>query len=81
MGTVSSTGATTMMAAMELATAHRLQIWDAVVLQSAVEANARVLLSEDMHHGFRWRGATVVNPFRPGHLEALILQYRLIDGD
>ena len=77
MGRVSPTTAETVSSAMELATVHHLQIWDAVVLQSAAEAGALVLLSEDMHHGFRWRGVTVVNPFRPAPHEALVLQYRV----
>ncbi len=81
MASVSPTTAGTLVSAMDLSTAHHLQIWDAVVLQSAAEADARVLLSEDMHHGFRWQGVTVVNPFQPGAYEPLLLQYRLIDGD
>jgi predicted nucleic acid-binding protein len=79
MGTVSETAESTLVSAMDLAVAHQLQIWDAVVLQSAAEAGARVLLSEDMHQGFRWRGVTVVNPFNPESYEPLIAQYRLID--
>jgi predicted nucleic acid-binding protein len=56
-----TTGAT-MMSAIELATAHQLQIWDAVMICAAKEAGARVLLSEDMQDGFIWRGVTILNP-------------------
>lgn len=49
--------------AVELAVQHKLRIWDAVILAAAAEAGCRLLLSEDMHHGFTWRGVTVVNPF------------------
>ncbi len=53
-----------MVDAMELATTHRLGFWDSVMLAAAAEAGCRLLLSEDMQHGFTWRGVTVENPFR-----------------
>jgi len=53
-----------MATAMVLAEAHRLSIWDAVVLSAAADAGCGMLLSEDMQHGFVWRGVTVINPFR-----------------
>ena len=49
--------------AMELATTHRLAFWDSVMLAAAAQADCRVLLSEDMQHGFTWRGVTIRNPF------------------
>jgi predicted nucleic acid-binding protein len=52
-------------AAVDIAVAHRLQIWDSVVLAAAVEADCRLLLSEDLQDGFTWSGVTVVNPFAP----------------
>jgi predicted nucleic acid-binding protein len=52
----------TMMEALKLATQHRLQIWDALILASASEAGCRVLLSEDMQDGFQWRSIEVLNP-------------------
>lgn len=55
----------TLLDAMELAHTHQLAIWDAVILAGAAQAGCRVLLSEDMQHGFIWRGTTVRNPFRP----------------
>jgi predicted nucleic acid-binding protein len=59
------TGEAVMMAAVDLATDHRLSIWDAVVLAAAAEAGCRLVLSEDMQPGFTWRGLTVVDPFAP----------------
>lgn len=54
-----------MLAAVELSASHQLSIWDAVVLAAAAGAGCRLLLSEDMHDGFSWRGLTVVDPFSP----------------
>jgi predicted nucleic acid-binding protein len=52
-----------MTGALEIISVHGLQVFDAIILACAIEAGAQVLLSEDMQHGFRWRGVTVVNPF------------------
>jgi len=56
-----------MLAAADLATDHRLSIWDAVVLSAAAQSDCRLLLSEDLQHGFTWGGTTVVNPFASPH--------------
>jgi predicted nucleic acid-binding protein len=50
-------------AALDLAVQHHLAIWDAMILSSACDKRCDLLLSEDLHPGFRWRGVTVVNPF------------------
>ncbi|HEX6011684.1 MAG TPA: PIN domain-containing protein [Geminicoccaceae bacterium] len=60
---VLDTSAAAMLAAVDLAVDHELSIWDAVVLAAAAEGGCRLVLSEDMQHGFTWRGLTVVNPF------------------
>jgi predicted nucleic acid-binding protein len=52
-----------MLAAVDLATHHRLKVWDAVVLSAASSAGCRVLLSEDLQDGFTSNGVTIVNPF------------------
>lgn len=57
------TSAAVMLAAADLATDHRLGIWDAVILSAAAEAGCRLLLSEDLQEGFTWKGVTVTNPF------------------
>lgn len=55
-------------AAFDLTVDHNLQIWDALILAITAENRCRILLSEDMQHGFTWRGVTVVNPYRiPTH--------------
>jgi predicted nucleic acid-binding protein len=50
-------------AAIDLAEAHRLSIWDAIVVAAAAKAECRLLLSEDMQDGFTWNGVTIANPF------------------
>lgn len=59
---------TAFQAALDLSVDHGLQIWDALILAVAAENHCRLLLSEDLHAGFTWRGVTVVNPFAdPGN--------------
>lgn len=63
-----ATTATAFQSALDLTVAHRLSIWDALMLSVAAENGCRILLSEDMQHGFTWRGATVIDPFQePPH--------------
>lgn len=72
---VAETSAAVMQTAVDLATDHRLGIWDAVILSASSHAGCRLLLSEDMQEGFTWGGVTVVNPFataRHALLEALL---------
>lgn len=58
----------TLLAAVDLATDHRLKIWDSIIISVAAEGGCRLLLSEDMQSGFTWSGVTVVNPFaNPQH--------------
>jgi predicted nucleic acid-binding protein len=49
--------------AMNLASDHRLSVWDSVILSAAADAHCRLLLSEDLQDGFTWSGVTVTNPF------------------
>lgn len=67
---------TALIAALDLATDHGMQIWDGSILAVAAEARCRVLLSEDLQHDYTWRGVTVVNPYLPNNhplLEGLLL--------
>lgn len=57
------TGIATLLSALDAGVAHQLQVWDAIILTAAAEAGCTYLLSEDMHHGFAWRGTTILNPF------------------
>jgi predicted nucleic acid-binding protein len=61
--TVAPTTNATLAIALDLATDHKFQIFDAIILAASAEAGCRMLLSEDMQDGFVWRGVTVVNPF------------------
>lgn len=49
--------------ALDLGVDHGLQIWDALILAVAAEHSCRLLLTEDLQHGFTWRGVSVVNPY------------------
>jgi predicted nucleic acid-binding protein len=60
---VAPTTEAAMIAAMDLAADHRLNIWDSVMMSVAAENGCRLMLSEDMQDGFTWRGVTVANPF------------------
>ena len=61
--TVVGSDQATLNEAVDLATEHKLQYWDALILNIAADAGCSLLLSEDMQDGFAWRGVTVVNPF------------------
>jgi len=64
-----------LLAATDLAQAHELSLWDAVMLSAAADARCRLLLSEDLQEGFTWRGVTATNPFTPRRhplLDALV---------
>jgi predicted nucleic acid-binding protein len=60
---VIDTAKSTIVDAVELICGHGFNVWDAVILNAAADAQCRLLLSEDMHDGFTWRGTTVVNPY------------------
>ena len=38
-------------------------IWDAMIIEAAIRAGATTLYSEDMQHGRRVGGLTLMNPF------------------
>ncbi len=60
---LAGTSAEVLLGATDLASAHGLSIWDAVVISAAAESGCRLLLSEDLQDGFNWRGITIANPF------------------
>jgi predicted nucleic acid-binding protein len=49
--------------AFDLSANHEFGMWDALVMAVAAENRCRIVLSEDLQHGFTWRGVTIVNPF------------------
>ena len=63
--------------AFDLSVNHECGMWDALVMAVAAENRCRIVLSEDLQHGFTWRGVTIVNPFLPDEsplLAALLSQ-------
>ena len=59
---------TAFQSAFDLSVDHKLSLWDALILSVAAENRCRILLTEDLQHGFTWRGVTIVNPYRiPSH--------------
>jgi predicted nucleic acid-binding protein len=62
--------------ALALAVAHKLQIWDSIIVSASASAGCTLLLSEDMQHGFQVEKITIINPFvKPTHerLSAMLL--------
>jgi predicted nucleic acid-binding protein len=51
--------------AFDLSVNYEFRMWDALVMAVAAENRCRIVLSEDLQHGFTWRGVTIVNPFLP----------------
>jgi predicted nucleic acid-binding protein len=60
---VAETSVAVVLGATDLAAAHRLSIWDSVIVSAAAEAGGRLLITEDLQDGFTWQGVTVANPF------------------
>jgi predicted nucleic acid-binding protein len=60
---VMGASAQSVLAAAELARKHRLQWWDALILEAALRAGADVLVTEDGQHGQRFGSLVVENPF------------------
>jgi predicted nucleic acid-binding protein len=50
-------------AASELEKQHHLSFWNALVVISAARAGAAILATEDLQHGRRISGLTILNPF------------------
>lgn len=57
--------------AIEMVRAHRLQFWDCVVSAAALDAGAKVLLTEDMQDGRSLGGLRLINPFAPENDKAI----------
>jgi predicted nucleic acid-binding protein len=41
----------------------RLSFWDALIVETAIDAGATVILTEDLQHGQVFGGVQVINPF------------------
>ena len=55
--------ANTLISAATLIEKYGFQIFDAVIVAAALEADCTVLYSEDMQHGFKVESLTILNPF------------------
>lgn len=51
------------LAAMEIVRKHQLSIWDALIVQSAIEGKCRTLFSEDFQNGRKYGALKVIDPF------------------
>jgi len=49
--------------AVSLSRRHHLAFWDALIVEAALRAGCRVLISEDLQHGRRFDTLVVENPF------------------
>jgi predicted nucleic acid-binding protein len=49
--------------AIDLQQAHSLSFWDAMIVQSALSAGCRRLVTEDLTHGQTFAGMVITNPF------------------
>ncbi|WP_305046735.1 PIN domain-containing protein [Geoalkalibacter sp.] len=50
-------------AAIQRCRRMKISFWDALIIESAIAAGARLLLSEDLQHGRSIDGLTIENPF------------------
>jgi len=50
--------------AIDIQAEYGYSFWDALIIQSAIEGGATLLLSEDLKDGHRIKGVTIRNPFR-----------------
>lgn len=49
--------------ALERTQQNRISYWDALIVEAAIRSGATTLYTEDMHHGTRYGGLQLVNPF------------------
>lgn len=49
--------------AFALQQASQVSVWDALIVQAALDAGCSTLYSEDLQHGMQYGGLAVVNPF------------------
>lgn len=50
--------------AFDIESRYRISFWDALVVQAANSAGAKILYSEDLNHEQNYDGVQVINPFR-----------------
>jgi predicted nucleic acid-binding protein len=64
-GTVISTTPAISAEAIDLSILYKFTLWDALVVQAAIEGKCHKVLSEDFSHGQLVKGIRILNPFRP----------------
>lgn len=52
------------LSAIDLHERHQISFWDAMIVQAAINAEAHVILSEDLTHGLVIDGVKIKNPFK-----------------
>ena len=57
--------------AVRRSASSQLSYWDALIIESAIDGGATVLLTEDLQHGRTFAGLQIVNPFRADALRTL----------
>lgn len=66
-----------LMRGFQLQQRHQLSVWDALIIQAALDANCDTIYSEDLQDGMRFEDLTVVNPFaKPTAAHQPVAQYR-----
>jgi predicted nucleic acid-binding protein len=50
--------------AAQTSEAAKLSFWDALIVETAASRRCTRVLSEDMQHGFEWKGVSIEDPFR-----------------
>ena len=55
----------TILEAVDIAVRHKYSFWDAMIVASAIECEAKTILTEDLSHGEKIRGIVINNPFKP----------------
>jgi predicted nucleic acid-binding protein len=61
--TIHPPGHADLLSAISLQRRHQLSWWDAIVVNSAIQSDARILWTEDLNHGQRFGHLVVQNPF------------------
>jgi len=56
--------AKSVMAAVARSGRQSISLWDAMIVQAAIESGCHAILTEDLQHGQEMDGVTIVNPFR-----------------
>ena len=48
---------------MSISQKYKLSFWDSSILSSAIEGKAVIVYTEDLNHGQKIEGITILNPF------------------